>query len=276
VTAPAATAPPPAAPPERRAGGALSDALVIAQRNVLRIVRTPQLLVFSLLQPIIFMLLFRYVMGGAIPVPGMSYVDYLVPALLAQTVIFGGFATAIGVADDAQTGLVERFRALPMARGAFLGGRLAADIIRLAVLLGILVGIGMLVGFRFHNGIDGAVLAYAVCLAYGAAFVWLFALAGITVRDAESVQAVLLPVFPLTFVSTAFVPVDTMAGWLQPVARNQPFTMMVNAVRGLTQGAPAEELLEHSTSYYVVASLLWCAAIAAVCAPLAIRRYERG
>lgn len=266
----------PMAPQQHRWRAAASDALVIAQRNILRIVRTPQLLVFSLIQPIIFMLLFRYVMGGAIPVPGMEYVDYLVPALLAQTVIFGGFATAIGIANDAQTGLIERFRSLPMARGAFLGGRLIADVLRLGVLLAILIAIGTVVGFRFHNGLGGALAAYGICLVYGAAFVWLFALAGITVRDAESVQAVLLPVFPLTFVSTAFVPVATMAGWLQPVARNQPFTMMVNAVRGLTQGGAAEALLEHSTTYYVIASLLWSALIVAVCAPLAIRRYQRG
>jgi ABC-2 type transport system permease protein len=259
----------------RRRTGVVADSRVVARRNLLRWLRTPQVIVFSI-QPIMFMLLFRYVFGGAIPIPGIAYVDYLVPALLAQNILFDGFGTSIVLAEDTKAGIIDRFRSLPMSRSAFLGGRMIADGVRLGVVIALTLGIGSLVGFRFHGGLLPSVFAIGLCFVFAIAFFWVFAFAGLAIGDTESVQAALMPIFPLTFVSTAFVPLSSMAGWLQPIAEHQPFTQMVNAMRCLTQGGAAEALLPHSTGYYVVTSILWSVGIAAAFAPPAIRKFRRG
>jgi ABC transporter DrrB family efflux protein len=256
-------------------GAALNDALVIAGRNVKHLLRTPQLLVFSVAQTVMFLLLFVYVFGGSIHVPGLTYVEYLIPGYLAQIAIFDGFGVSIFFAEDSKSGLIDRFRALPMARSAVVGGRAIADLLRQAALLAIVTGVAFLVGFSFHGSFGGIMLAYLLALVWGFAMFWVFAAIGLFVRDTETAQAASTPFFILVFVSSSVILVDTLPGWLQPIARNQPLTQVCNAMRGLMDGSAGSALVEHSTGHYVLTSLIWCAAITAVFAPLAVYAYRR-
>jgi ABC transporter DrrB family efflux protein len=253
----------------------VKDSLVVTKRFLLQLMRTPQLIVFSVFQTVLFLLLFRYVFGGSVHIPHLSYVDYIVPAFLVQIAIFEGFGVAIGTAEDAKSGLIERFQALPMARSAFLGGRAIADLLREAMLLGIVIGVGALVGFSFHNDVGSILAALGLALVFGFALFWVFAWVGLSVRNTETAQAASTPFFLLVFVSSGLIQINTLPGWLQPVARNQPVSQLTNAIRGLTEGRPAELLVEHGTGHYVITSLIWCVAIVAVFAPLAIRAYRK-
>ena len=256
-------------------GAALSDATVIAGRNIKHLLRTPQLLVFSVVQTVMFLLLFVYVFGGSIQVPGLTYVEYLIPGYLAQIAIFDGFGVSIFFAEDSKSGLIDRFRALPMARSAVVGGRAIADLLRQAALLAIVTVVGVMVGFSFHGSFGGIVLAYVIALAWGFAMFWVFAAIGLFVRDTETAQAASTPFFIMVFVSSSVILVDTLPGWLQPIARNQPLSQVCNAMRGLMDGSAGSALVEHSTGHYVLTSFIWCAAITAVFAPLAIYAYRR-
>ena len=256
-------------------GAALSDAGVIAGRNVKHLLRTPQLLVFSVVQTVMFLLLFVYVFGGSIKVPGLTFVEYLIPGYLAQIAIFDGFGVSIFFAEDSKSGLIDRFRALPMARSAVVGGRAIADLLRQAALLAIVTVVGFIVGFTFHGSFGGIMLAYLIALAWGFAMFWVFAAIGLFVRDTETAQAASTPFFIMVFVSSSVILVDTLPGWLQPIARNQPLTQVCNAMRGLMDGSAGSALVEHSTGHYVLTSFIWCAAITAVFAPLAIYAYRR-
>jgi ABC transporter DrrB family efflux protein len=256
-------------------GAALSDALVIAGRNIKHLLRTPQLLVFSVAQTVMFLLLFVYVFGGSIKIPGLSYVDYLIPGYLAQIAIFDGFGVSIFFAEDSKSGLIERFRALPMARSAVVGGRAIADLLRQAALLAIVTLVGIAVGFGFHGSFGGIVLAYVIALVWGFAMFWVFAAIGLFVRDTETAQAASTPFFILVFVSSSIIDVNTLPGWLQPFARNQPLSQVCNAMRGLMDGSAGAALSSETTGHYVLTSFLWCAAITAVFAPLAIYAYRR-
>ena len=256
-------------------GAALADASVIAGRNIKHLLRTPQLLVFSVVQTVMFLLLFVYVFGGSIKVPGLTFVEYLIPGYLAQIAIFDGFGVSIFFAEDSKSGLIERFRALPMARSAVVGGRAIADILRQAALLAITTLVGIAVGFSFHGSFGGIVLAYVIALVWGFAMFWVFAAIGLFVRDTETAQAASTPFFIMVFVSSSVILVDTLPGWLQPIARNQPLTQVCNAMRGLMDGSAGSALVEHSTGHYVLTSFIWCAAITAVFAPLAIYAYRR-
>ncbi len=246
---------------------AARDAWVIVIRNLIVLRRMPTLIVFSSVQPIMFVLLFRYVFGGAIETGG-NYVDYLMPGIFAQTVTFGAIQTGIGLADDASSGLIDRLRTLPMSRGALLLGRTLSDLVRNLFVLTLMVVVGMLVGFRPEVTLGGALLAIAVVLAWSFAVSWFAALVGLRNADAETTQAVMFPmVFPLTFASSAFVPTSTMPDWLRAFAENQPLTLVVNAVRGLvTPGSPAGDPW---------LALTWAAAMVAIAAPLAVRTYRR-
>jgi ABC transporter DrrB family efflux protein len=246
----------------------LVDALVMAKRNLLRIVRLPQLLVFATIQPVMFVLLFRYVFGGAIHVASGSYVDYLIPGVMVQTVVFGATSTAVGLAEDMNKGIIDRFRSLPMARSAVLAGRTIADLIRNVFVVLLMIGVGELVGFRFHDGFPPAVAAVGVALLLGYALSWVFALIGQTVSDPETAQlAGFLPIFPLVFASSVFTPIASMPGWLQAFAKNQPITRVANTVRALTQGGAVETNL--------IWTLGWSIGILAIFVPLAVRRYGR-
>ncbi len=247
---------------------AVRDAIAITWRNLIGYRRVPQLLVFSTIQPVIFVLLFRYVFGGAIRVPGISYVDFLMPGVFVQTIVFGSMAAAIGLATDMKSGLLERFHSLPMARSAVLAGRTLADLTRNVFVVVLMTAVGFAVGFRVGTNALGFVAGMALVLAFGYAFAWIFAFVGLTVGDPETAQAAAFPVLaPLVFASSAFVPVDSMPGWLQAFANHQPVSVTASAVRALMQGG--------DTATYVLQSLAWIAGILIVFAPLAVRRYRR-
>lgn len=258
----------PPAPCRLPASAVVSDALVIARRNLLHVLRTPELMVFATVQPIVFLLLFRYVFGGAIQVPGGRYVDYLIPGIIVQTVVFGAPSTSVGMAEDMSKGVIDRFRSLPMAPSAVLAGRTIADLVRNAFVVVLMVAAGMLVGFRLHNGLVPALAAIVLALVLGCALSWVFALVGLWVTDPEAAQlAGLLPIFPLVFASSIFTPVETMPGWLEAFAEVQPITRAANAVRALTQGGPVAVELAWTT--------LWIVALLGAFVPLAVRRYRR-
>lgn len=252
----------------RRVAGAISDGVSLTWRYLVHYRRVPQLLVFSTIQPVIFVLLFRYVFGGAIRIPGVPYVDFLIPGIFVQTAVFGAIAAAIGLAADLKTGVIERFHALPMARSALLVGRTTADLTRNVFVTMLMAAVGFAVGFRIHTNALAFVAGLAVLLFFGYAMSWIFATVGLTVGDPETAQAAAFPVMaPLVFASSAFVPVDTMPGWLQVFAEHQPVSVTASAVRALVLGGP--------TASYVLQSLSWSVGLLLVFAPLAVRRYRR-
>ncbi|MGN6474291.1 MAG: ABC transporter permease [Mycobacteriales bacterium] len=245
------------------------DALTMAKRNLMIWFKVPAFIVFTVVQPVMFTLLFRYVFGGAIRTgaPG-GYVDYLLPGVIGQTAAFTSFGTAISLAMETKTGVLDRLRAMPIARSAVLLGRLGADIVRLLVTLLIIIGVGYAVGFRFENGVGGAIALLALALLLGLATCCISAFIGLAIKDEESVQAFgLIWVFPLTFVSSAFVPVQTMPGWMQAFANNQPITQIVDAMRAMALGG--------STGNHVWAGILWMLGVMAVFIPLAVRSYRK-
>lgn len=247
----------------------VSDTLAIAWRGLLTYRRVPQLLVFSTIQPVVFVLLFTYVFGGAIHVPGgVDYIDYLMPGIFVQTVVFGAIATAIGLATDVQSGLLERFRSLPMARSAVLTGRTIADLFRNVFVVILMASVGFLVGFTVHTNAAKFVAAMLLVLLFGYSMSWVFATVGLLLGNPESAQAAAFPVMaPLVFASSAFVPVATMPDWLQPFAEHQPVSVTASAARALTLGTPATS--------YILQSLAWVAGILLVFVPIAVRRYRR-
>ena len=246
---------------------ALRDVGGVVKRNLLRILRTPRLLVIGTLQPALLLLLFRYVLGGAIRSPGISYVNFVVPAILIEAVLIGGMTTAIGLATDLKSGIVDRFRSLPMARSAVLAGRTLSDLVRSVFALALVVALGVAVGFRFHCTVAAALAAIALVIAFGYAFSWIYATIGLLTKNPESAQVIaVLPVFILMFISSAIVPVATMPGWLQPVARNQPFSVTTNAIRALLEGGPA--------SPWAWQSIAWSAGILAAFFIIAVRLYR--
>jgi ABC transporter DrrB family efflux protein len=250
------------------------DALAIAGRNLIAYRRVPQLLVFSTIQPVIFVLLFRYVFGGAVrSLPGVPYVDYLIPGIFVQTTVFGVMATSVGLAADVKSGLLERFRSLPMARSAVLVGRTLADLARNVFVVALMTAVGFAVGFRVHTGVAGLLVGMLLVLWFGYALSWVFATVGLTVGDPETAQAAAFPVVaPLVFASSVFVPVSSMPGWLQPFAEHQPLSVVATAVRALVVGGDA---LGVSTTAYVLRSLAWGVGILLLFGPIAVWRYRR-
>jgi ABC-2 type transport system permease protein len=249
-------------------GYGISDTLVLAKRSLLRIPRQPDLLVGFTVQPILFVLLFVYVFGGAIQTPGFDYVDFLMPGIIVQSICFGGFVTALGLSDDLKKGLMDRFRSLPMTRSALLTGRTLGDVVTNTFQLVVMFAVGLLVGFNFSGSVGEVIAGIALCLLIGYAFSWVFAFIGLTASSPEAANAYGFTIlFPLTFVSSAFVPVDSMPSWLQPIAEHNPFTYMVDAARALFLGTPAGN--------DVWLALLWTIAIIVVFAPLSAWRYRR-
>ena len=249
--------------------GLIRDTYAVTQRNLIAYRRVPQLLVFSTIQPVIFVLMFRYVFGGAIQVPGdIPYVDFLMPGIFLQSVVFGSLATAIGLATDMKSGLMERFHALPMSRSAVLTGRTFADLSRNVFVVVLMMAVGFLVGWRIHTNVFGLIAGGFLVLLFGYAMSWIFATVGLAVGDPETAQAAAFPVLaPLVFASTAFVPPETMPGWLQVWARNQPVSATADAVRALTIGGP--------TTAEVLTAIAWCVGILVIFAPIAVRLYRR-
>ncbi len=249
----------------------ISDTLVLAKRSLLRIPRQPDLLVGFTVQPILFVLLFVYVFGGAVGLalpPGLTYVDFLIPGIIVQSIVFGGFVTALGLSDDLKKGLIDRFRSLPMTRSALLTGRTLGDVVTNSFQLVVMFSVGLLIGFNFSSSVGEVVAGILLLLLIGYAFSWVFAFIGLSSSSPEAANAFGFTIlFPVTFVSSAFVPVDTMPSWLQPIAEHNPFTYMVNAARALFLGIPAEN--------NVWLALAWTLGIIAVFAPLSAWKYRR-
>ncbi len=245
----------------------VSDTAVITERNLIRLTRAPDLVLAFTVQPVMFLLLFVYVFGGAIQTPGYEYKDFLLPGIIVQNIAFGGFVTALGLNEDLKKGLIDRFRSLPMTRPAVLAGRTLADVVTNAFSVAVLLGTGLLIGFSFHASFVEVVAGLALLLLFGYAFSWVFALLGLLVSSPEAANSLgFIAVFPLTFISSAFVPVESMPGALAWFAEVNPFTVVVDAMRALWVGAPA-----HNS---VWAAFLWSFAILAIFAPLAVRRYR--
>jgi ABC transporter DrrB family efflux protein len=255
---------------ERRVGPrwVISDSLVMTVRLLRQIPRLPELLVFAIIQPIMFVVLFVYVFGGAISTPGFKYVQFLLPGVFVQTVAFGGAATGIGLADDLQKGLVDRFRSLPMARSALLLGRTMSDVVRNALSVAVMIAVGVATGFRFHGSTLAVIAGLALLLAFEFAFSWIGVLIGLLVKSVEAAQSGgFIWLFPLTFASSAFVPVASMPHWLRGFAEHNPVTVTVNALRGWFNGQPVGSAAWQS--------LAWIAGVLAVMIPLAVSRYRR-
>ncbi len=246
----------------------VTDTLIIAERNLIRLPRKPELLIAFTVQPIMFVLLFRYVFGGAIRTGGIPYVDYLIPGIIVQNIAFGGFVTALGLNEDVHKGLIDRFRSLPMARPAVLAGRTLADVVTNLISICVLIITGVIIGFSFHAGVLDVIAGFGLLLLFGYAFSWVFALVGLIASTPESANSVgFLAVFPLTFISSAFVPVNTMPAVLKAFAQVNPFTIVVDAMRALWTGLPAGN--------YVWGAVVWAMVILVVFAPLAVARYRR-
>jgi ABC-2 type transport system permease protein/oleandomycin transport system permease protein len=245
----------------------VTDTLIIAERNLVRLPRAPDLLLAFTVQPIMFVLLFRYVFGGAIKTP-IPYVDYLIPGIIVQNIAFGGFVTALGLNEDVHKGLVDRFRSLPMARPAVLAGRTLADVVTNALSVVVLLVTGVIIGFSFNNDVLHVIAGIGLLLLFGYAFSWVFAFVGLLVSSPEAANSAgFIAVFPLTFISSAFVPVSGMPAVLRAFADVNPFTIMVDAMRSLWLGQPAGNNIWEA--------LLWIVVIFAVFAPLAVARYRR-
>ena len=246
----------------------ISDTLVLAKRNFLRIARAPDLLLAFTVQPIMFVLLFAYVFGGAIETGGQSYINFLIPGILVQTMAFGGFVTAMGIAEDLRKGLIDRFRSLPMARSAVLAGRTLSDIATNAISITVMLIVGVIIGFGFDAPFAHVVAGILLLLLFGYAFSWVFAFIGLTSSSPEAAQSLgFIIIFPLTFVSSAFVPPETMPGALQWFAEWNPFSITVNAIRALFIGDPAGNT--------VWGAVAWSIGIAAVFGVLAVAKYKR-
>ncbi|MEV7023672.1 ABC transporter permease [Kitasatospora sp. NPDC093558] len=271
-----------AAVPRQRRGlsATLHDSWVVAKRNLRRMARIPEIVVFGLMQPVMFVLLFSYVMGGAIQIPGTqassnSYIQFLMAGIFAQTVTFATAGASAGIAEDMTKGLVDRFRSLPMARSAVLVGRTLADLVQTAFTVIVLALVALAVGWRIHDGIVKALGAFVLLLLLGYAFSWIGALIGLSVRSPEAAtSAGLIWLFPLTFVSNAFVPVSSMPGWLQGVAYWNPFSATVQACRDLfgNQVGPVDSAwpMQHAA----LVSLGWSVLITAVFSWLSVRKYR--
>lgn len=261
-------------------GRFVRDMMVITRRNLLRNVRLPQLLVFATVQPVMFLVLFTYVFGGAIgasipPEAGGEYINFLLPGLMVQIATFGAGQTGIGLAEDLDKGVIDRFRSLPMSRAAVLGGRTLADLGRNAFVTTLMLIVAVGLGFRWQNGLVNLVLALGVVLVFTYAFSWIFACIGLKVRSPEAVQsATFLPVFPLVFASSVFVPTETMPSWLQGFAEHQPVTVVANAMRGLILG-PGVLVGGRTVLGQTLLALAWSGAITLVFAPVAVRMYRR-
>ena len=248
----------------------------VAARTLKKFVRTPALIIAGTAQGVLFLLIFRYVFGGAVAHTGsLSYVDFLVPGFVVTGVLFQGMGAASGVADDVEGGLFDRLRSLPIRLLSIVTGRVGADSTLVAWGVLVMTVVGFAVGFRLGGTTAAGLAALGLTILYGFAFVWMFITMGLAAGSPQAAQGLSFLVFPLSFVSSAYVPVSTMPGWMQGFATYQPMTPMVNTVRILTGGPAAQALLGHSLSYYLVPSLLWTAGLVLVFAPLAVWKLKR-
>ncbi|WP_412517044.1 ABC transporter permease [Actinomadura madurae] len=261
--------------PSAPGAGAAVTTGQVAARTIRKYMRSPQLLMATMVGSAVFLLLFRYIFGGAIRLGTVPYVDFLIPGMVATSMLITGTGAAVGVAEDADQGLVDRLRSLPVPRIALLTGRVLGDLAIVAWATAVTVALGFAVGFRLHGGAGEALLAFALCVVCGFAFLWMYMCLGLVSPNAQAAQSTSMFVYPVIFVSSAYVPVGTLPGWMRPVAEHQPVTAIANAVRSLALGDPAMAGLDHTAGYWVLVSLAWSAGIAAVFAPLAVALYRR-
>lgn len=265
---------PNAAPGERTAGlGA--TVLSVAARTVRKYMRTPELVVFAFMGSAVFMLLFRYIIGGSIDMGRVRYVDFLVPGFVTTSVLVTGTGVSTAVAEDIDQGVFDRFRSLPVPRLGLALGRVLGDTVIIAVTLAATAALGFLLGFHLHGTIAEGLTAYVLCVVFGFAFLWIFACLGLYAGSPQGAQGLSFIAYLLMFFSSAFVRPQTLPGWARPVAEHQPVTIMVNAVRSLAFGTPGPAGLGHTPSYWTAWALAWAAGIIVVFAPLAARRYRR-
>jgi ABC-2 type transport system permease protein len=249
---------------------------VIAKRSLLKFLRTPQLLWTMTIQGLMFLVIFRYIFGGAIGAGELGYVDFVIPGIITTMLIWQGMGAAVSITEDRAQGLFDRLRSLPIPRGAVLAGRAVADTAMQVWGLLVLTLASFLVGFRLHDGIANGLLAFALVVLFSFVFVWVFMATGLYAENAQAAQGLALILVPFTFVSSAYVPASSMPSWLRPVAAHQPVTYMIEAVRSLTGGARAEAFLGHLASYFVARSLIWSAVILLVFGSIAVARFRRG
>ena len=259
-----------------RGAGLVTTTFATARRTILQFFRTPQLLVMGTVQGALFLFMFRYVFGGAISTGGgLNYVDFLVPGFLVTTILWTGMGAAAGVAEDSATGVYDRLRSLPIPRTAVMVGRSFADFTLVAwgmLVTGIL---GFILGFRAHGSLGSVVLGFVIMLVAGYAFTWIFITIGLVSGNAQAAQGMSMLVIPFSFISSANVPIQSMPGWMQPFAANQPVTVIINAVRSLMQGGTEVVGIGHTTGYWIVLSLIWCGAILLVFGSIAVGRFGR-
>jgi len=268
--------------PKRRVSfsDAVTHTAIITGRNNMRVLRIPSLILFSTVQPVMFLLLFNFVFGGAIttgtPAGSDQYINWLIPGILVQTAVFGATATALGLTEDLGAGVIDRFRSLPMARSAVLTGRTIADLVRNTFVYTLMLFVGFLMGWRFEQGVAKMLLGVALALLFGYSFSWVMATIGLAVKTPEAAQSAgFLPIFPLVFASSIFVPVESMPEWLQGFAANQPITVLADTVRSLMIPEEALVFLGLDQGTLIWKSLAWIVAITAVFAPLAVRQYKK-
>ncbi|WP_327304924.1 ABC transporter permease [Streptomyces sp. NBC_01298] len=257
----------------------INDSLVMAKRNLIRMSRIPEMVIFGLIQPIMFVVLFSYVFGGSMMIGGSTsasdYRNFLMAGIFAQTVTFATAGAGAGIADDMHKGLIDRFRSLPMARGAVLTGRTLADLVQTALTMVVLAIVALLVGWRIHEGVPKALAGFLLLLLLGYAFSWIGALIGLSVRTPEAATSGgLIWLFPVTFISNAFVPTENMAGWLQPIAEWNPFSATVQACRELFGNPGVSPSDAWPMQHPVWASLIWSVVIILVFRTLAVRKYR--
>lgn len=250
---------------------AFDDTLLLTWRNLIHYVRVPQLIAFAIIQPIMFTLLFRYVFGGAIDTGDVSYVDYLIPGIIVQTVVFGSMQSGINIAEDTQKGIMDRFRSLPIARGTVLAARTLSDTFRHLISVFIMAGVGYAIGYRFHGTFGDAALFLLVVVSMGLAFSWIACTIGLLVRDTQTAEiAGFTWVFPVVFASSIFVPVESMrktAEWLAWIAERNPITLAANSARAFSFGtSPGNDLWQ---------ALVWCAAIIGIFATIAVMKFRK-
>ena len=264
------------APPATRSGSsAVSDTLVVTWRNLKRIPRIPELAAFAILQSVMFVLLFAFVFGGAIAVDGGNYREYLMPGIFAQTLAFASATTTIGITDDMQKGLVDRFRSLPMVRSAFLTGRTIADVAYNAGILVVLMLSGLAVGWRVHDGLLQFLAGFGIALLFAYAMSWVGVFVGQLVPTVEVAQQVAFTVvFPITFLSNAFVPLESLPSWLQPFAEWNPVSTLTASMRELFGNPSPPAGSSFAAEQPVLMTVLWCVVFVAIFAPLAVRRYR--
>jgi ABC transporter DrrB family efflux protein len=265
-----------AAPLAAHGPGLARSTATVTRRALLRYARTPQLIVMATVQMAMFFLIYRYLFGGAIHIAGLPYVDYLVPGFIATGVLFSGIGAAVATAEDLDQGFIDRLRSLPIPRSSVLVSRAIADTAILTLASAVTIGIAFAVGFQLHGSALDGLAAFGLVVAFGFAFEWVFVTLGLLAGNAQAAQGMGMIVFPFAFISSAYVQVASMPGWLQAFANHQPLTYMVDAVRALTLGPHTNAVLGHPAGYFVVRALIWAMAIIAISLPLAVTRYRRG